>query len=271
MSSWEIFTLPFARIALVAGLLIASMCSYLGVYVVLRRVVFVGIALAQLAALGVAFSFYIPLPAELLALVATLVGAVAMSSGLGGRFLPRETGVGFAYATATALSILLVAKSAQGEAHVLGLLFGDILTLTWKDVLVLAFVLAAVAGIHVAFAREFLFSSFDPETARTAGFRVQRWNVLFDLTLAAAIAMAIHAAGALLVFSYLVQPALIGIMLAERMRGVMLWSVGCALLCTVVGLALSVLWDLPTGPTVVAVSSSCVVLAWTVRRLRVKT
>jgi ABC-type Mn2+/Zn2+ transport system permease subunit len=264
----EILALPFVRFALLAGLLIAGMCSYLGVFVVLRRMVFVGIALAQLAAAGVALSFYLPLPAEVLALLVTLGGAVLLSSQLGGRYIPREAGIGFAYAAPAALSILLVAKSAQGEAHVLGLLFGNILTLTGADLAVLALVTGVVALIHLLFAKEFIFSSFDPETARTAGYNVTFWNVLFDLTLAGAIAIAIHAAGALLVFSYLVQPALVGLLLGARMRGVVLGAVGSALAAGVLGLAISIVVDLPTGPSVVAVSSFFVLVALSAKKLR---
>jgi ABC-type Mn2+/Zn2+ transport system permease subunit len=268
MAPLEILTLGFVRIALGAGLLIAGMCSYLGVFVVLRRTVFVGIALAQLAALGVALSFYIPLPASVLALAVTLGGALLLSANLGGRFVPREAVVGLVYAVATAAGILLVAKSAQGESHVLGLLFGNILTLTLGDVLRLAVVVVVVAVVHGLFAKEFLFASFDPETARAAGYRVGGWNMLFDVTLAVAIAAALNAAGALLVFSYLVQPALFGLLVASRLRWVMITAVAAGLGATLLGLALSILADLPTGPTVVAVSGVMVVFAFVLRWLR---
>jgi len=264
----ETLALPFIRNALAAGVLIAMMCSYLGVFVVLRRMVFVGIALAQLAAAGVAISFFVPLPAELLALLVTLTGAVVFSFRLGGRAVPREAVVGFAYAAPAAASILLVAKSAQGEAHVLGLIFGNILTLTGRDLWILGGTAGVVGLLHLLFAKEFLFSSFDPETARTAGYRVGVWNLLFEVTLAGAIAIAIHAAGSLLVFSYLVQPALVGLLLAERMPGVMMWALGSGLAAAVGGLLISVWLDLPTGPTVVALSSLFVAVALVIRRIR---
>jgi zinc transport system permease protein len=270
IESFEILTLPFVRSALVAGLLISGMCSYLGVFVVLRRIVFVGIALAQLAAAGVALSFFIHLPPELLALAVTLGGAILLSTQLGGRLIPREAGIGLAYALAAALSVLLVAKSAQGEAHVLGLLFGNILTLTGAAIAVLALATTAVVLVHILFSKEFLFCSFDPETARSAGYRVGFWNGLFDVTLAGAIAIAIHTAGALLVFSYLVQPALVGLLLARQMRGVVLLALVSGLTASVTGLVTSVLVDLPTGPTVVALSSVFVILAVILRRLGVR-
>lgn len=271
IESLEILGLPFVRSAVVAGVLISGLCSYLGVYVVLRRIVFVGIALAQLAAMGVALSVYLPLPAEVMALLVTLGGALVLSAQLGGRWIPREAAIGFTYAAAAASSILLVAKSAQGEAHVLGLLFGNILTLTGGDLVVLAIVTVVVAAIHVLFGKEFLFSSYDPETARSSGFNVGFWNVLFELTLASAIAICIHAAGALLVFSYLVQPAMVGLMMAGQLRGVVWWAVGSGLVATLVGIVASIMADFPTGPTVVACSSILVVAATLFRWVRPRT
>jgi zinc transport system permease protein len=270
IESLETLTLPFVRSALIAGLLISGMCSYLGVFVVLRRIVFVGIALAQLAAAGVALSFFLPLPPELLALLLTLGGALVLSTQLSGRRIPREAGIGLAYASAAALSVLIVAKSAQGEAHVLGLLFGNILTLTDGAIAMLALATAVVIVIHVLFTKEFLFCSFDPETARSAGYRVGFWNGLFDLTLAGAIAIAIHAAGALLVFSFLVQPAMVGLFLARQMRGVVILAVISGVSAGVIGLVISILADLPTGPTVVALSSVFVLLAALLRKLGVR-
>jgi len=265
---FEVFALPFARIALAAGLLVGGMCSFLGVHVVLRRVVFLGIALAQLATLGAALSFYLPLPPTVLALLTTLAGALFLSNPPGGRWVGRDAMTGFVYSSSTALSILLVAKSAQGESHVLGLLFGNILTLRESDLILLAIVCVVVIAVHLAFAKQFLFAGFDPETARTAGFEVRRWNALFDLTLAVAIATALYAAGALLVFSFLVQPALLGLAMGRRMPQVTMWAVASALIATLAGVTLSVLADLPTGPTVTVSSSVLLVLALLFRRIR---
>ncbi len=267
MSSLEILTLPFVRSALAAGILVSISCSYLGVFMVLRRTVFVGIALAQLAALGVALSFYLPAPPEVLALATTLIGALLLGSNVGGRFVPREARIGFLYVAAVASSTLLVAKSADGEAHVLGLLFGNILTVTDGHLWILLVVTVLVLLLHAAFYKQILFASFDPETARAAGFRVRGWNALFDLSLALVIAVGLHEAGSLLVFSYLVQPALAGLLLASSMRGVIQWAIGLGLAATLLGVAGSVLADLPTGPSVVAVNALFVVIAMASHRV----
>lgn len=266
MTPWEVLQLPFARHALLAALLVGGLGGWLGVFVVLRRIVFVGIVLAQLAALGVALSFHIrAVPAELLALACTLGGALLLSRPLGGRWLPREATIAFLYAASTAAATLLVARSAQGESHLLGLLFGNILTLDGGEVARLAAVAAGVALLHGIFHKEFLFTSFDPVTARSAGYRVAAWDLLFDLSLAVAIAMSIHAAGALLVFSCLVQPAMVGLLLAKGMRGVSSWAVGSGLFAAAAGVWLSIQFDLPSGPCIVATSSALVLLALALR------
>lgn len=266
--SWEMWGLPFVRMAIGAGLLVGVMASYLGVWVVLRRVVFVGIALAQVATLGVALSFYVPWPPLPLALIATLAAAWFLSDAGERTRIPREAGIGAVYVASAAASILLVAKSAQGETHVLGLLFGNILTVTAGDLLGLAGVAVAVLGLHLGFAKEILFVSFDPETARAAGYRVRGWNLLFDVTLALAIAMSIRVAGALLVFSFLVQPAMVGLRLSTGLRGTFLWALGSAAVATLAGVAISLTADLPTGPAIVAVQSGLVLLSLPVRRGR---
>jgi len=182
--------------------------------------------------------------------------------------MPREVGIAFVYTAASATSILLVAKSALGEAHVLGLLFGNILTVSTTHLAILAGTVIVVGVIHSRYHREFLYTSFDPETARASGYRVGIWNLLFDLTLAMSIALAIHEAGSLLVFSYLVQPALFGFLVARRFRGIVIASFLASLTATVSGVFLSVIFDLPTGPTIMAGSALFVLVGLLIRKFR---
>jgi zinc transport system permease protein len=264
------------REALYGALVIAAVCSMLGVYVVLRRIVFVGAALAQLSTLGIALSFWLagigvagfltgqPL---VLSLMATLAGVLFFGVGAGRARIPADARIGVAYAVAAALAILFIAKAAAGEAHDI-FLQGNILGITRRDWVVLLAVSVPVAAVHVAFYKEFLFISFDQETARSLGYRVERWTLLLYLTIGVAIASAMQFAGMMLVFNFLVLPAVTGLFLAHRMAGVFAWAVGAGLLAAVVGFSLSVPFDLPTGPAIVAVSGAFVVLAWGIQRLR---
>ena len=264
------------REALYGALVIAAVCSMLSVYVVLRRIVFVGAALAQLSTLGIALSFWLagigvagfltgqPL---VLSLLATFAGVVFFGTGAGRARIPPDARIGVAYAVAAALAILFIAKAAAGEAHDI-FLEGNILGITRADWVVLVAVSVPVAALHVAFYKEFLFISFDQETARSLGYRVGRWTLLLYLTIGLAIASAMQFAGLMLVFNFLVLPAVTGLFLARRMAGVFAWAIGAGLAAALIGFSLSVPFDLPTGPAIVAVSGAFVMLAWVVQRLR---
>jgi ABC-type Mn2+/Zn2+ transport system permease subunit len=266
------------REALYGALVIAVACSVLGVYVVLRRIVFVGAALAQLSSAGIALSMYlsgIGVAAGLtghpvaMALVVTLAGALFFGAEGGGARgpVPPDATIGVTYAVAAAAGILLIAKAKSGEAHDI-FLQGNILSITLKDTLVLLGVSVPVLLVHLLFYKEFLFVSFDRETARTLGYRVGGWNMLLYLTLGLVIAFAMQFAGVMLVFNFLVLPAVTGLLLARRMGGVFFWSVASAVVAAVIGFVLSVPFDLPTGPAIICISGLLALLAWGVRRLR---
>jgi zinc transport system permease protein len=265
------------REALYGALVIALACSVLGVYVVLRRIVFVGAALAQLSSAGIALALFLSGYGAMaalgahpvaLALVVTLAGALFFGmEGAGRGPVPPDATIGVAYAVAAAAGILLVAKAATGEAHDI-FLQGNILSITRNDTWVLLGVSVPVLLVHLLFYKEFLFVSFDRETARTLGYRVGGWNLLLYLTLGLVIAFAMQFAGVMLVFNFLVLPAVTGLLLARGMAGVFAWSIASAVLAAVVGFTLSVPYDLPTGPAIICVSGLLALLAWGVRALR---
>lgn len=264
------------RDALYGALVIALVCSALGVYVVLRRIVFVGASLAQMSTLGIAISFWLAgvgiagvltTKPVILSLLATLLGVVFFATGMRRARIPADARIGVAYVVAGALAILFIAKATVGEAHDI-FLQGNILGITRRDWLVLLGVSVPVLLVHVLFYKEFLFISFDQETARTLGYRVERWTLLLYLTIGLSIAFAMQFAGLMLVFDFLVLPAVTGLLLARGMAGVFSWAIGAGLAAAVIGFSLSVPFDLPTGPAMVAVSGTLVILAWLTRRLR---
>ncbi|HSR16266.1 MAG TPA: metal ABC transporter permease [Gemmatimonadales bacterium] len=264
------------REALYGTLVIAVVCGLLGVWVVLRRIVFVGAALAQISSAGIALALLLsglgvgpellahPLP---VAIVVTLLGAILFSLGTQRRLVMPEAAIGVAYAVAGAVGVLLISKAVAGEAHDL-FLQGSILGLTRYDTLLQLAVGVPVLLVHAAFYKEFLFVSFDPETARTLGYRVARWNLLLYLTIGLVIAFAMQSAGVLFVFNFLVLPAVTGLLLARSMAGTFLIAAIAAALATVVGFFLSVPFDLPTGSAIIAASGLLLGAAWMVRRVR---
>ncbi len=270
-------TVLLFRQALYGALVIAIACSVLGVYVVLRRIVFVGAALAQLSSAGIALGLWLGglgLASGLaghptaFALAFGLAGAVFFGLGGGQRSgVPPDATIGVTYSVAGALGILLIAKAKAGEAHDI-FLSGNILGITQADTMVLLAVAIPVLLAHVVFYKEFLFVSFDRETARTLGYRVTFWNLFLYVTIGLVIAFAMQFAGVMLVFNFLVLPAVTGMLLARGMGGIFSIAVVSAILAAVIGFSLSVPFDLPSGPAIIACSGVLALLAYGGRQLQ---
>lgn len=264
------------RQALYGTLVVALTCGLLGVYVVLRRIVFVGAALAELSSMGVALGLWLsglgwaagmathPL---LLSVLVTMAGVLFFALGGTRARIPPDAVIGVVYAAAGAVGILLIAKAVAGEAHDV-FLSGNILGITRTDTLLLFAVCLPVLLLHAVFYKEFLFVSFDPETAVTLGYRVRAWNLLLYFTIGIVIAFAMQLAGVMLVFNFLVLPAVTGLLLSRGMRGAFAWAVASAMAASVIGFTLSIPFDLPTSPAIIAVSAVITLLAWAVHPLR---
>lgn len=273
---------PFMRRALVIGVLVAGTCAYLGTYLVLKRMVFVGAALAEIAAAGLAAGLAIGAALGLGAeeegtlhalavsasLIATLGGVVAFWLPWGRRQVSRESLLGYGYAAASAVALLLVALNPGGEMHDLDLVSGHLLFLDAHDVVVVLGVLPAVWLLHALLRRVFVFVSFDPDTARTLGIRAGLHDFLIHASIGVTIAVSMRLVGVLLVFASLVVPPLAGLLLARGLSGAALLSVVLGALAVVAGLLASHAWDLPTGPAIVAAQACLLLPAALVRAVR---
>ena len=263
--------------ALYGSLVLSVVCATLGVYVVLRRIVFVGAAIAELSSMGIALAIWLAGMGWMasasahpvaFSLVFALAGAMFFGIGGGARSgIPPDATIGVTYAVAAALGILLIAKARSGEAHDI-FLQGNILGITRTDVYVLLAVSIPVLLAHLVFYKEFLFVSFDRETARTLGYNVTFWNLFLYFTLGLVIAFAMQFAGVMLVFNYLVLPAVTGLLIARSMSGIFITAILSALLASFVGFSLSVPFDLPSGPAIIAISGSLAVVAWLIRSIQ---
>jgi zinc transport system permease protein len=260
------FQLPFMETALLAGCATAVVCAVIGVYVVLNRIVFLGAALAQLSATGIALGFLVGLHTTGLAILLAVVGVLALSFRSGTSRIPADGLLGIVFSVAWAASVLMVARSAQGAEELNFLLQGNILTASHGDVRLVLGLLAGIIGLHLLCVKPFVFVSFDPETARTLGLRTRFWTILLFASLGTTIALTIHVVGILVVFALLVIPPICGLLLGRRLPSVFLISVGVGLAAVAAGLLLSFHADLPSGPAIVACLGAIVVLARLLRR-----
>ncbi|NLC58859.1 MAG: metal ABC transporter permease [Armatimonadetes bacterium] len=275
----EAFGSDFMQHALLAGMAVGALCAYLGVYVVLKRIVFVGVALAEMSSAGVALALWtagvLGLEMEehnpltmVGAVVLMLVGVLLFSVRWSARRVPPESTIGVGYAVAAAAGLLLMAHSAKGEAHVMQLLFGNILYVSVREIWEFLAAAAAVALVHLLFAKELLFVAFDPQTADAVGYRTRRWELLFYLTLGVTIAFAIRVAGVLLVFAMLVLPPVTALLLTRHLRRAFPVSAALGVLPVGIGLYLSYVRDVPSAACIVIVSFALLLAAGGLSLLR---
>ena len=248
-------------------LVLTGIHAYLGIHVIAREVVFVDIALAQIAALGVAAALVVGLepddPASYwFGLGATLLGAVVLAlTRSPTRRVSQEAVIGIVYAVSSAAAVLIADRTAHGAEHLRTMLVGSILAVRSDEVLKVAALYAVVGLLHWGCRRPFLLISMDPATAYREGWRVRLWDFLFYASFGVVVTSSVRVAGVLLVFSYLIVPALAGIAfggpIATRLW--VGWGFGAAV--SVGGLFASAVLDLPTGAAV-ACAFGVAILAW---------
>jgi ABC-type Mn2+/Zn2+ transport system permease subunit len=240
--------------ALAAGLLIASVCALLGVFVILKRVVFIGITLAEVAACGIALAMLVGVPALAGAMTLTLATVGLLALPFESQRIPRDAVLGVLFVGASSLSVLLVSHSGLGLHEVKALLYGDLILTSGQDLGVIAALLLPAAAYLLLFLRPTLYAFLDREAATVLGVRPVRWELGFFLLLGLVVAAASKVAGALLVFCYLVVPAATALLLSRRLGFVLALAVLAGAFSTLVGMAVSFATDLPTNQTIVAVT-----------------
>lgn len=279
----EAFQAPFMRMTLGASLVSALLLAYLGVFVLLRRTVFVGAALPQVSAAGVALALLVSgllvpdhgdggadrfapaIGAAVLSLLA--IAAFARAGSSANRRLPADGIIGAGYVLAAAGTVLVLNFIPHDQDEITPLITGNLLTVSQADLGIVLGVAAGIGLIQVLFFKEFLFTAFDPQVARTQGFATERWTFLWYLCLGVAISAVTKAVGIHLAFSYLVLPGLTGLLLARRMRGILVAAMVSAAAATVGGLWASYAFSLPASPAVVAASFALLVGAAGIARL----
>ncbi len=266
------------RDPLLASVLAGALLGFLGVYVVLRRVVFVSAALTQLSTLGVIVSllllesFDLETDHQEIQLIVAWIFSVGGGLLLGAlgrrRRLPTESGVGMAYVLAGAL-VILGANRLVHVAHDLNtMIFGNAVAVPFQDVVILVVVTALVAGLHTFFRKEIVFSSFDRETAEAMGVKVRLWSGVLFFTIGLAIPVAAHVVGALPVFAFLTIPASAALLATRSLSPTFALATATGAVAAGGGYVASWLLQLPTGATMVVVAGLLVVPAWLWGRAR---
>ena len=252
MSILEFLAAPF-----VASLIIAGIHAYLGVHVVERGVIFVDLSLAQIAALGAVIAVALGMDPHAgasywISLGFTLLGAGIFALARVRRaHIPQEAFIGIVYAVASAATILAMSKATGETEHLKDMLVGNILAVSWDEVVRTGILYAVIGAFHYVFRGKFLSISLDPKGAEAQGVSLRLWDFLFYASFGFVVTRSVAIAGVLLVFCYLIVPSVGAMLFADRIgpRLAIGWTMGA--LVSALGIYLSLVLDLPTGATIV--------------------
>src|SRR3954462_9913580 len=252
--------LQFLAAPFVASLILTGIHAYLGVHVVERGVIFVDLSLAQIAALGATIALLMPISGGdphgavvyWVSLAFTFIGAFVFSTIRSRRArIPQEAIIGICYAVASAAAILAMSKSTSESEHLKDMLVGNILAVSWPEVLKTALLYGAIGTFHYVFRDKFLAISMDPKGAEARGVSIKFWDFMFYASFGFVVTSSVSIAGVLLVFCYLIVPSVAALLYADPIgtRLAIGWTMGTVV--SAVGVYLSLLLDLPTGATIV--------------------
>ena len=252
---------------LIACLLLPGILVYLGLHIVRREVIFVDLALAQVASLGACVSLLLGHEAAdmwtyLWSFGFTLVGAAifALTRMRNHSRVPQEALIGIVYVVAAAAGILLLSRTAEGNEELRRTLIGDVLLVSPEEVLKTFFIYLVIGAVHVVFRKKIMLISFEPERAAAEGLAVRGWDFLFYALFGLVVTSFVQIGGVLLVFSYLIVPAVCANLLASRVAVLLALGWGIATGSGVLGLYAAYRFDLPTGAAIICALGAALLL-----------
>jgi len=267
----------FMAAPFVACLILTGIHCYLGLHVVTRGVIFVDLALAQVAALGTAvavlFGFELKSPqAYYMALAFTFLGAAVFAlARLRKEKVPQEAIIGIVYAVCSGIAVLVLDRAPHGHEAIRAMLVGSILYVTWPGILKTFAIYALVGLIHFLCRKKFLTISLNICEAYQQGLSVRWWDFLFYVTFGIVVTSSVQIAGVLLVFTYLVVPAVCAMFFANGIFARLLIGWGIGFLASIGGVVASTAWDLPTGASIVTAFGLVLIICAIVARMKTET
>ncbi len=264
-----IFLLP----AFIACIILTGIHTYLGIHVIHRGVIFVDIALAQIAALGMTVALHYGFEPQSSATYFFALGATSLGALFFAYFrdekISQEVIIGVSFAVSSAMGILISDRLPHGSEHLKQILSGDILWVTWPQLQKTAIIYAILGIFHFLIRHNLWLVSIGPDRARAKGLRLWVWDLIFYLSFGLVITSSVQMAGILQVFAFLIVPACCSILFFEDLKSRLLFGWILGVLCSVAGIGVSYFWDLPTGPAIVSVFGAVFFIALLFKRNRI--
>lgn len=251
----EMLSYDFMQRSFLAAALVGATCSAIGVFMVLRGLAFVGAGTAHAAFAGVTLAYLVGLPPLLLAVVFGI--ATVWITGVmeeKGR-MKLDVSIGILYTATMALAILFIGLMQGYNAEVYGYMFGSVLSVTPDELRIMLTLSLLVLAVIVLFAKELYFVAFDQEMAEASGVPARPIFYLLLTLVAFTVVVSLKTVGAILVFAMLLIPASTAYQLTHSLSHMTIYSVLIGITSAVGGVALSYVWDLPSGPAIVLLAT----------------
>ena len=247
--------------ALLAAGLAALVCAVVGIFVVLKGMAFMGDAVAHSSLAGMSVAYFFGGNVFWGALAWAVPASLAITLISRRANLRLDTAIGIIFASGFAVGIILMSRVTNYTADLFGLLFGNLLGVSWSDVLLISIIAGAALLVVAALYKELLFTSYDATMSAASGIPVRLFEYLLPVLVGVTTVASLKAVGIVLVLALLVTPAATATLLARRLPGIMAYSIAVALAATVAGLYLSFYAGLPSGPSIVVVATGFFLLA----------
>jgi manganese/iron transport system permease protein len=250
--------------ALIAATLIGLVCSVVGVYVVLRNMSFIGDGLAHASFAGIVIAYLLKADLYVGGLIFTILTALGIGAVSKKSEISLDTTIGVFFTAAFALGVALMSRVRTYVVDLQDFLFGNILAIDRRDIIIIAVLATAVLLVVLALYKELLFSSFDPVSAGASGLPVDALSYTLLVILAVTIIVSLQAAGIILVAALLVTPAATAYQLTNRFGPMMGISASIGVGAGIVGLYLSYYLNVASGSSIVLVATACFFIAMAV-------
>jgi zinc transport system permease protein len=266
----EALQYEFMRNALMAGLLAAVACGIVGVYVVVKKIVFISGGIAHASFGGIGLGYFLGINPIIGALFFSLASGLAIGGVTRRTRLPEDTAIGILWALGMALGVVFIALTPGYAPDLMSYLFGNILTVPFSDILLMLALDTVIIGIVVALYKEYLILSFDEEYGTAIGMPIEKLYLLLLAMIALTVVVLIRVVGMILVIALLTFPAAMARQFTHNMKTMMFLSVLFGFLFTLGGLWLSYVLKLPSGATIILLGGTILAISFGVSRLRLK-
>jgi zinc transport system permease protein len=266
----EALQYEFMRNALIAGLLAAVACGIIGVYVVVKRIVFISGGIAHASFGGIGLGYFLGINPIVGALFFSLASGLAIGGITRKTRLPADTAIGVLWAVGMALGIIFIYLTPGYAPDLMSYLFGNILTVPIQDILMMIALDAIILVIVVALYKEYLILSFDEEYATASGLPVEKLYIILLVMIALTVVILIRVVGMILVIALLTFPAAMARQFTHNMRTMMILSILFGFIFTLGGLWLSYELKLPSGATIILLGGTLLAVTFGASKLRLR-